>query len=265
MGPGECFRDGSGPRLLLLHSAFSTWREWRCILPRLAEEREVMAPTGAGSYGGPALELGQRSILEAMADHAEELLDDAGWHDPVAVVGSSHGAVIALELAARGRAAAAIGLAPPWVSVATGAIYGGFFGPSAAALRLTAPLHGRVARWSRAGGLMLHGSPAPAALSPEDLVTTLRSVGHFPFLGLARHAFRSPLLPDFERVECPVTLVWGTSDRLAPLRMSRSWTRAIPHAELVVLRGFPHFPHLRDPDRIAGLILERSRPAPAAD
>jgi pimeloyl-ACP methyl ester carboxylesterase len=109
----------------------------------------------------------------------------------------------------------------------------------------------------------VQGSPTPVALSPDDLLATLRSVSHFPFMRLARHAFRPPLLPAFEGIRCPVVLVWGTSDRLAPLRMSRRWTRAIPHAELVVLPGFPHFPHLRDPERTADLILEHALEASA--
>jgi pimeloyl-ACP methyl ester carboxylesterase len=228
------------------------------VIDRLRPAHEVIAPTLPGSDGGPPLELGERSLLEAMADHVETLLDEAGWDGPVAVAGSSHGGVIGLELAARGRAAVVIALAPPWMSVATGALYGGVFGLGAAGIRLTAPLHARAARWSRTGGLVLHGSPAPAALDADDLVATLRSIGHFPFLRLGRHAFRQPLLPDFDRIRCPVVLVWGTRDLAAPLRMSGNWMRAIPHAELVTLRGFPHVPHLRDPDRVADLILERA-------
>jgi pimeloyl-ACP methyl ester carboxylesterase len=249
----------SKPRVLLLHSGLCTWREWRQVIDRLGPQREVLAPTLPGSHGGPTLELGPRSLLSVMADHVEELLDEFGWKEPVAVVGSSHGGVIGLELAARGRAASVMALAPPWMSAANTTLYGGLFGLGAAGLRLTAPLHATAARWPRLGGLIMHGSPTPAALSPEDLVATLRSAGHFPLARIARHAFRQPLLPDFERIACPVVLVWGTADRLAPLRMSRDWMRAMPHAELVTLPGFPHVPHLRDPDRVAELILAASR------
>lgn len=260
MGSGDCFRGGSGDRLLLLHSGLGTWREWRCVLDRLGETREVMAPTLPGSLGGPPLELGDRSILEAMADYVETLLDDAGWDEPVAIGGSSHGGVIALELAARGRAASVVALAPPWMSVANTAVYGGLFGTASAGLRLTEPLYTRAARWSRAGGLIMHGSLSPAQFSPDDLADTLRSASRYPVLRTARHGLRPPLLPDFDRIDCPVVLIWGTSDRLAPYRMSRRWTQAIPHAELVTLRGFPHIPQLRDPDRLARLILEHATP-----
>jgi pimeloyl-ACP methyl ester carboxylesterase len=215
-----------------------------------------MAPTLPGSYGAPPLDLGERSLLEAMADHVEELVDDAGWAEPLAIVGSSYGGVVALELAARGRAATVVALAPPWISRSTIAVYGGLFGLGGAGLRLTTPLHGLAARWARTGGLILHGWPAATAMNAEDLVATLRSAGAFPFLHVARSGFRPPLLPAFDRIECPVTLLWGTSDRLAPQWMSRRWMQAIPQAELSVLPGFPHLPQLRDPDRIGEVILE---------
>ena len=32
----------------------------------------------------------------------------------------------------------------------------------------------------------------------------------------------------------------------------------MPHADVIELPGFPHIPHLRDPDRIVALIRERA-------
>ena len=255
---GNCFRAGSGSPLLLLHSGWCTWREWRSSASYLAATRDVMAPTLPGGYGAPPLELRGRSLLEEMADHVEKLLDEAGWNEPVAIVGSSHGAVTGLELAVRGRASCVVALAPPWMSVATGGPYGLFFGAGAMLLRSTWPLHTRTARWPRAGSLLFHASLTPAALTADDLIATLQGVRRLPLRRLARHGWRQPLLPDFDRIRCPVTLVWGTRDTLAPMWMSSRWTRAIPHAELITLPGFPHVPHIRDPVRISQLILERT-------
>jgi pimeloyl-ACP methyl ester carboxylesterase len=257
--PDDCFRGGSGPPLLLLHSGLCTWREWRGVFPRLGREHDVMAPTLPGSLGGPPLRLRGRSMLAAMADEVEGLLDDAGWDEPVAIVGSSHGGVTALELAARGRAQTVVALAPPWLSTATATMYGGLLGAGSAVLRLTWPITPLTARLPRTGGLLLHGSATPAALDTADLLTTLRSVRRFPWLRLGwQGGMRPPLRPDFERIHCPVTIVWGTRDRLVPSWMARRWVRAMPQAELVVLPGFPHVPQLRDADRIANLILEQT-------
>jgi pimeloyl-ACP methyl ester carboxylesterase len=38
--------------------------------------------------------------------------------------------------------------------------------------------------------------------------------------------------------------------------MRSRWQRALPAAKVVDLPGLPHQPHLRDPERIAHLILE---------
>jgi pimeloyl-ACP methyl ester carboxylesterase len=215
-----------------------------------------MAPTLPGGYGGPPLNLHGRSLLEEMADHVEELLDEAGWHEPVAIAGSSHGAVTGLELAARGRASCVVALAPPWVSMATGGPYAVFFTTGSIWLRATWPLQGWIARWPPAGSLLFHASLTPTALSADDLVATLQGVRRLPLRRMARLGWRQPLLPDFDRISCPVTFVWGTRDTLAPIWMASRWTRAIPHAELITLPGFPHVPHIRDPERISRLVLE---------
>jgi pimeloyl-ACP methyl ester carboxylesterase len=132
-------------------------------------------------------------------------------------------------------------------------------------LRATWPLHERTARWSRAGSLVFHASLTPAALSADDLIAALQGVRRLPLWRLARDGWRQPLLPDFDRIRCPVTFVWGTRDTLAPMWMSSRWTRAIPHAELITLSGFPHVPHIRDPERISQLILEKTGKPGAAE
>ena len=107
---------GEGPPVLLLHSGFCTWVEWRRTAALLDDRREVLAPTLAGSLGGAALDVRGRTMLGALADDAERVLDEAGWDEPVPVVGSSFGGVVAIELANRRRASRVLALAPPWVA-----------------------------------------------------------------------------------------------------------------------------------------------------
>jgi pimeloyl-ACP methyl ester carboxylesterase len=249
------FRGGVGPPLLLLHSGFTTWVEWRCVLPGLTAVRDVMAPTLPGSDGGPELKLGGRTMLAVMVDHVEGLLDEAECTEPVDVVGSSYGGVVALELAARGRARHVVALAPPWVAGRGLAWYVALFSMPVVATRLTEPVHSWAAGRRRAGSVYFHGSLRPAALDRDDLAAVWRSVGRFPWLRVARESRLSgPGLPAFERIRSPVTLVWGTGDSLVPGWMRRRWERAIPEAEVIELPGFPHMPHLRDPERVTDLI-----------
>lgn len=100
---------GSGRPLLLLHSGFGTWVEFRRLIDHLAADHEVLAPNLPGSLGGPPLDV-RHSMLGQHVEYAESLLDEVGWTDPVLIVGSSYGGVTALQLEARGRAARAVGL-----------------------------------------------------------------------------------------------------------------------------------------------------------
>jgi len=136
---------GTGRRLLLLHSGFCTWVEYRRLIDLLREDHEVLAPTLPGSTGGPPLDV-RKTMLGEHARYVEEVLDHAGWTEPVAVVGSSFGGVLSIELVARGRASSAIALAPPWTIGPGLALYGALFA-GLPALGLSRPLWPRSTRW----------------------------------------------------------------------------------------------------------------------
>jgi len=58
---------------------------------------------------------------------------------------------------------------------------------------------------------------------------------------------------------CPVTFVWGTDDRLLPMRgNSEHWRRTVPAARWVVLPGAGHIPMYDAPTAVAEAILETS-------
>jgi pimeloyl-ACP methyl ester carboxylesterase len=57
------------------------------------------------------------------------------------------------------------------------------------------------------------------------------------------------------RADVPVTLAWGGADRIVPGWMRRRWEERLPDARVETLAGLPHVPHLRDPERIAALVL----------
>jgi pimeloyl-ACP methyl ester carboxylesterase len=54
----------------------------------------------------------------------------------------------------------------------------------------------------------------------------------------------------------PIRIVWGSEDRLLPMKgYSERWRRLVPTAEWVVLEGAGHVPMFCDPKRVAELIL----------
>lgn len=99
------YRSGTGEPLvlLLLHCAWMNWRAWTPVLPLLASGRDVLAPTLPGHLGGPKPPPRARLTLTSLADWAEVELDRAGFRCPD-LTGNSLGALVALELARRGRA-----------------------------------------------------------------------------------------------------------------------------------------------------------------
>lgn len=251
----DAFDGGDGPPLLLLHSGFCTWVEWRRTIGLLTPRRTVLAPTLPGSAGGPELDWDAPTMLAGHADYVERLLADRGWTGPVEVVGSSFGGVLALELLARGRASAAIALAPPWTLGAGLGFYGALFA-GLPALRLSRPLWPRTTRSGRINGLWFHQSRIPPAIDPEDVAVLLDSWSRFPFYRVGLKARGTgPGTPAFDRIDpARATLVWGSADRIVPIWMRQRWAEALPGARVVQLEGFPHQPHLRDPQAIADLV-----------
>jgi pimeloyl-ACP methyl ester carboxylesterase len=258
-GEQSIFHAGAGPRVLLLHSGFCTWVEWRRTIDLLVSDHEVLAPTQPGSAGGPRLDVSATDMLGAHADHVEAVLDEHGWTEPVPVVGSSFGGVTGIELLARGRADRVLALAPPWVRFPEGtAFYLAAFSPLLG-LGTTRVLWPWSTRQAWINSLFLHQSRTPMAIDPEDMAVLLDSMSRFPYLSLRR--LLSPGMPDLDRVKDErVTLVWGTADWFVPRWMRQRWQAALPGADVLELPGFPHQPHLRDPRRIAELISDSRQP-----
>jgi pimeloyl-ACP methyl ester carboxylesterase len=256
MSEYELLHGGDGPPLLLLHSGTLTFREWRAPFKRLSKSFEVLAPTLPGSLGGPPLDCRDRSVVPAMADYVEQLMDEHGFSEPLPIAGSSLGGVLSLELAVRGRASQVIAFAPPWAGVKSAAAYVPLFAGGGALLRVIEPLIPFLVRSPAAAASVLVGSPAPTVLDAADTEATLRSFASFPWwqIGVQRRGSLAGLLPALDQVDVPVTLVWGTADRLVPFAVSKMWQRRLPQSELIVLPGLPHVPHLRDPDGVAELI-----------
>ena len=109
-------RVGSGPPLVLLHGFIDTWRTWELVLPALERHHEVLAPTLAGHSGGPPIEGAIDDHV--LADAVERALDEAGF-ERAHIAGNSLGGYVALQLAARDRAAPSSRSRPPAAGPAT--------------------------------------------------------------------------------------------------------------------------------------------------
>jgi pimeloyl-ACP methyl ester carboxylesterase len=256
-------RAGAGPPLVCLHGFTATWRAWELVLPALARLHDVLAPTLAGHAGGPPIAgaVGDR----VLADAVERAMDAAGF-EIAHLVGNSLGGHVALQLAARGRAASVVALAPA----------GGW-------ARGDDSYKEMLAYFARMDALVRDAAPHAEAIlaTPEgrrrataDIVTNFEHIpvellahqmrgaaGCREALRLIDYAMRAGWDLDAERVTCPVRIVWGTADRLLPwpsaaARYRRDW---LPHADWVELAGIGHCPQLDVPLETAQLILGFTR------
>ena len=77
------------------------------------------------------------------------------------------------------------------------------------------------------------------------------------FDGVLEALTREPPPEPLHPRPCPIRLVWGTRDRLLPIRgYSELWRRVLPYAEWVELDGAGHVPMYDDPEAVAQAILD---------
>lgn len=259
-------RGGSGEPLLLVHGFSCTWRIWEPVLPLLERDHDVAAITLTSHVGGPRFAEGTQTTFAALVDAVERDLDDLGW-DKAHIAGNSLGGWVTLELARRGRAITATGISPA----------GGWEQGSAEERRLE-----RYFRQSHRGLRLVGGRADKLVSRPRLRALVLRDLGTYPakippaaaadiLKGMAEMDDYVPFLEalqrggppkDFDGIDCPVRIAWGTKDRVLPIgRYSDRFQTLIPDAEFVELPGLGHTPMYDDPDLVARTISETTRRA----
>ncbi len=236
-----------------------TWRTWELVLPALARDHDVLAPTLAGHAGAPRIagEVSNALIVDAV----ERAMDDAGF-DTAHIVGNSLGGYVALQLAARARAESVVALAPAGGWAAGDESLEELLGfqrtmhelarasaPHADAIMAT--MEGRRRATQLITSKFEH---IPAELLAHQVCGVANCEAAGP---LIEYALREGWSLDAERISCPVRIVWGTEDKLLPWpsAAARYVTDWLPHADWVVLEGVGHQPQLDVPLETAQLIV----------
>lgn len=99
MPPDQAFfrEAGTGPGVLCLHSNAASSSQWRSLMERLAPRFHVLASDGFGAGKSPSWPADRQAGLQDEAAMIAPLFAHAG--EPVALVGHSYGAAIALVAA----------------------------------------------------------------------------------------------------------------------------------------------------------------------
>jgi pimeloyl-ACP methyl ester carboxylesterase len=251
-------RRGDGPPLVLMHGIGHRWQGWEPVIDLLAKERDVIAIDLPGFGASPPLPPGMPYDLSTVVTVLGEFIGELGLDRPH-VAGNSLGGLFALEAADRGLVRSVTALSPA-----------GFYTPmelryASAALRasrLGAGLPAATMRWlarsPRRRTLMfgmIYGRPDLMSIDTllADAAALRGAVGFDPTLRAGRRITFQGKVQDV-----PITIAWGTRDRLLRVSQALRAQQALPHARFMWLHGCGHVPMADDPELVARVLLEGS-------
>lgn len=253
-------RKGAGEPLLLLHGIGHHLQAWHPVADILATEYDVIAVDLPGFGASEPLPEGVPYDLGTVAPALGALCTALGVERPH-VAGNSLGGLLALEMARSGLVRSVTALSPAgfWTEGERRYAFGALLAMRAGARALPRPALERLAR-SAAGRSALTGTiyARPARRSPQAVVEetlALRDATGFEKTlaagGSVRFTADVPGLP--------VTIAWGTRDRLLLRRQGVRAKQTVPGARLIRLPGCGHVPMNDDPALVARVILDTAR------
>src|SRR5215469_9069366 len=255
-------RIGSGEPLVLLHGIGHRRQAWDAVLGRLTPHREIILVDLPGHGESPPFQADGQPVPEALIQQFIGFLDELGLDRPH-VAGSSVGGRLALEVAERGRAASVTALSPAgfWANDAELAYARAVCRVMQLSAELTKPLRSALAR-STSGRALIYAAivSRPSQVSPEQASGDFAA---FLAASSAVNAILAAAVPFTGSIPdgVPVTIGWGTRDRLLRPRQGLLAKALLPQADLILLRGCGHIPVTDDPPLVAQVLLHGSRQA----
>jgi len=256
-------RRGAGPPLVLLHGIGHHWRAWEPVLDRLAAHHDVVAVDLPGFGRSPVAAGGPPDGMPAVVGGVARFFATLGLDRPH-VAGNSLGGAIALELAATGSVASATAISPAGFCTprqlrwAVGVLTAHRLGAHLPAPLLRATFATPGLRAMSFGMLLARPGRITAEAALADSLA-LRRGKAFGAVARAGRGYAYAGAPDV-----PVTVAWGTRDRILSHRQAAVARRILPGARHVDLAGCGHVPMHDDPDAVAAAILSTTGAVPAA-
>ena len=252
-------RFGTGEPLVLVHGISHRRQAWHPVAEQLAEHREVILFDLPGHGGSPELVTDGRSVKDVLQDQLLELFFELDLERPH-IAGNSLGGRIALEAAADGLVSSATGLSPAgfWKGDLDFLYIRAHFAALQASARIAGPAAPTLARSDLArkvllSSLMAHGERVDAEHFLGDLRCMVAARPALKRIFKEGAPFDRPVDPDI-----PVTIAWGTKDRvLLPYQGRRARTQ-LPDAEHVWLEGSGHVPMSDDVKGVVDVLLRGS-------
>ncbi|MEU7604476.1 alpha/beta fold hydrolase [Streptomyces sp. NPDC040724] len=257
-------RKGSGEPLLLLHGIGHHLQAWQPVTDILAAEHDVIAVDLPGFGASEPLPQGVPYNLGTVAPALGALCTALGVERPH-VAGNSLGGLLALEMGRSKLVRSVTALSPAgfWTEGERRYAFATLLTMRAGAKALPLPAVRRLSR-NAVGRAALTGTiyARPARRSPEAVVAetlALRDATGFEETLAAGGSVR--FTDDVPGL--PVTIAWGTRDRLLLRRQGVRAKHTLPGARLVRLPGCGHVPMNDDPALVSRVILDTARSANA--
>ena len=256
---GDCklstYVVGEGPPVIALHGLGGTKISMLPLVPALAPYHRVIIPDLPG-HGESDKPISTEYTPRNYARTVRRMMDALGVERAI-VIGNSLGGRVALELGVRSPdRVRALGLLAPAVPGFRVRYIMGF-------TRVIPTEVGAVPfplreKWMRAAVRRLLGDPSklPDAGydgAAEEFIRIYRSPqARMAFFDSLRHILTEAPKPFWARmrhVRVPVQIVWGTADRLVPVRLAPKLAGELPHAELLILPRVGHVPQFEATER----------------
>jgi pimeloyl-ACP methyl ester carboxylesterase len=250
--------SGDGPPVVFVHGLGGAWQNWLENIPRVAQERRVLALDLPG-FGASEMPLREISIpgYGRVVDKFCEQLDLS----EVALVGNSMGGFVAAEVAIQAPqrverlvlvSAAGISItalrrrpAQTWGRVAAAI---GTYGAANSRAAIVRPGFRHIAL----GFVARHPTRLRADLCWEQIHASGSEGFRDALEALLEYDFRDHL----SSIHVPTLLVWGKEDMLVPVEDADEFERRIPGARKLVMDDTGHVPMLERPRTFNDELLQ---------
>jgi pimeloyl-ACP methyl ester carboxylesterase len=255
--------EGEGPPVVLLHGFSDSADTWRYTLDRLGRrDRRAIALDMPGFGAAGTLRPGK--ILPQLDAFAAAAVEHVGGEaEPAVVAGNSLGGCVALRLAEGDDLplAGVVPVAPAGLDMARWFVLIERDRLVRAVLSAPVPVPTAIVQAAVGRVYRTLAFADPGGID-GDVVSAFTK--HLP---TRQHGLRAietgrRLLPElkrpfrFDRVRCPVLVVWGRQDRMVFPSGAQLVLDAIPDARLELIDDCGHCPQIEAPDAFAKLLLD---------
>lgn len=248
----EWYGRGGAP-VLLVHGITATLEDWLPLLPILLEAGHRVVAVDLRGHGGSTLG-SQRVSTERLADDLADVLGACDLSSAV-LAGHSLGGYAALALATHHRGVVEQRVARIVVIGSTSTMRNAR--ELATLAGISSPLTKAVQSRPRQGAVLMRlqaFGKNPSLSDIEDLRARWSRCPLSTRLAYATGLAGQSVTGALGSVSVPVTVVWGSRDRVAPARRSRLIRSRVPAGELVTLDGAGHVAIVEQPRQVAALF-----------